>query len=646
MGDAFFRWDGFSYYASFSEFIPSVALAFILWNIVALFFAIILWGLFRILEWICRQAKLNIRIDHLLLSACMFLLLGVLTWKTKKLLWPDIQTTFQIKLAVLSCVVFLSIYLTWLFRNRAERWVVIVHERITPLMWLFGTLILISVPVVAYHAFSTGADKTVTEENLRDSGTLKTRPNIILVTFDALAARHMSVYGYERDTTPFIKNWANNATLFAMAEAGSNFTTPAAATLMTGKRVWTHQTYHIAGSEPVRSDVESLPSVLKGQGYFNMAFVVNPFASVRILGMSDSFDVAPLTSELGRSVSLFGWKFGIIDVMLYRAFGDKIRMHNWIVRNDFILSKVINLISRNISQTTVPPETAFNRFINILDENSPRPFFAWIHIFPPHDPYLPPELFMERYNPSRELRTYKNQEELIEKSYKYLFQYRRFPETMKPKVDLMRDYYDEFITYIDNEFKNFITELHKREVDNTVVLLSSDHGESFGHGYFTHGGPFLYEQVTHIPLIIKKTGQTAGQIVDQLVEQIDIPATVLEFAEIPVPSWMEGRSLVPLMRGETLPQRPSFSMNFEGNRSRWQPIESGSIAVWDGEYKLIHYLEKNESLLFNLKEDPDELDNLFLTQPDVAKKLRGLIMSHLDKANERIKKNSERFVLR
>jgi hypothetical protein len=160
---------------------------------------------------------------------------------------------------------------------------------------------------------------------------------------------------------------------------------------MTGKRVWTHQTYHIEGSKPIRSNVESLPSLLKDYDYFNIALVVNPFASVRILGMSDSFDIAPLATEFGSSASLLGWKFGTVDRMLYKAFGDRIRLHNWIIKNDFIFSKVLNLVSRNISQTPVPPEKAFNRFMKIMDGDLPRPFFAWIHVFPPHDPYLPPE---------------------------------------------------------------------------------------------------------------------------------------------------------------------------------------------------------------------------------------------------------------
>lgn len=637
MGDAFYRWDGFSYYASFSEFLPSVALAFILWSIVSVFIALLLWILFRVFARICNQAGIKIGIEHLLFYFCTFLLSGALIWKVKKLIWPYVLTTIPIKVAVFFIVSGISVFTTWLLRNRAKRWTGILNERIIPLVWLFTICLILAVPTVAYNTWFKGADKAVTHENRQGLSADKTRPNIIMVTFDALTARNMSAYGYHRETTPFISRWSGNATVFKMAEASSNFTTPSAASLMTGKRVWTHQTYHIEGTKPVRSDAESLPAVLKDNGYFNIALVVNPFASIRVLGMSNSFDIAPLTSEFGKSASLFGWKFGVIDIMLYRIFGDKIRLHNWILKNEFVFSKFLNLISRNTNQTEVPPDKAFNRFLEIMDNNSQKPFFAWIHIFPPHDPYLPPPPFMGKFNNSMELRTYKKQEELVEESYKYLFQFKRVPEEMKPSVDLMRDYYDEYITYIDKEFEDFIQGLNMRKIGNTIIVLTADHGDSFAHGYLTHGGPFLYEQVTHIPLIIKGSGQMKGQIVDPLVEQIDIPATVLDLANIPVPPWMEGRSLVPLIRGEKLPQQPAFSMNFEATRSRGNQITNGSIAVWEGDYKLIHYLERNESLLFNVTRDPGEMDNLIDREPETGQHLLNLIQDNLKQANKSIR---------
>jgi arylsulfatase A-like enzyme len=635
-GDAFYRWDGFSYYASFYEFLPAVALASILWIIVAGLTTIIIWMSFSLLRSSCRFFGLKINFEHFLLNILLVIFLGVLVWGGKKLIWPYVQTAVQIKLAVFLCITILSVVITWIFRDRSKRLADIVQEKITPLVWLFGILVFLAIPLVAYYAWIKSPDVTPSQKTNRHFSVDKNRPNIILVTFDALAARNMSVYGYHRETTPFIDRWAKNATVFMKTESSSNFTTPAAASLITGKRVWTHQTYQIAGTKPVRSDVESLPSLLKDYGYFNIAFVVNPFASVDVLGMKNSFDIAPLAYEFSTDTSLFGWKFGIIDNILYREFGTKIRLHNWIISNEFILSKVINLFSRNIYQTTVPPDKVFNRFLGIMDNNLPQPFFAWLHLFPPHDPYLPPAPFKGIYSSSPEFRSYKRQEKLIDESYTYLFQHQPIPKEMEPAMTVMRDYYDEYLKYTDSQFGDFIDELNKRKIENTLIILTADHGESFDHGYLTHGGPFLYEQVTHIPLIIREPGQNNNIIKSERVEQIDIPATILDFVDIPVPSWMEGRSLVPVVRGETIPARPAFSMNFEGNPSMGHDIINGNVAVWDKNYKLIYNLGKNQSRLFNLAQDPDELDNLIERERDIGKHLGDLININLHNANKTI----------
>ncbi len=214
-----------------------------------------------------------------------------------------------------------------------------------------------------------------------------------------------------------------------------------------------------------------------------------------------------------------------------------------------------------------------------------------------------------------------------------------FKQEQQAMIDILRARYNEFISYCDKQFEDFIEQLATRDnLKNTVIILSSDHGESFEHNFVGHASPYLYEQMVHIPLIIKESNQTKGRVINDLVEQIDIAPTILDLADIPVPSWMEGRSLVPLMRDEKVPSRPVFSMSFIRNPSRGHQITRGTIAVWDGDYKLIHYLEEKESLLFNLKQDPDELQNLFDKEPEIAQDLLILIQDNLKKANQRISK--------
>ncbi len=121
-----------------------------------------------------------------------------------------------------------------------------------------------------------------------------------------------------------------------------------------------------------------------------------------------------------------------------------------------------------------------------------------------------------------------------------------------------------------------------------------------------------------------------------VVEHIDIPATILDLAHIPIPFWMTGRSLMPLLRGTELQPRPAFSMSLDRNMAYNKPIETGTVAVWDGDYKLIHYLTENKSLLFHIRKDPDELKNLFHEKPETGQRLLALLKNELEKVNGRI----------
>ena len=285
--------------------------------------------------------------------------------------------------------------------------------------------------------------------------------------------------------------------------------------------------------------------------------------------------------------------------------------------------------------TPQPVEKVFNRLFLYLDNDPPEPYFVWIHLNPPHDPYLPGEPYIGMFNSSPDMRT-QNQQYAITRNEDLP---EDIPDEMKPKIDILRDRYNEFIKYCDDNFKNFIDQLqNKINLDNTLIMLSADHGESFEHDYITHGGHHLYEQVTHIPLIIKEPGQTSGNIIDEPVEQIDIAATILDLVNMSAPSSMEGRSLVPIIRGEKYLPRPVFSMSLYRNTLSKNEINKGTIAVREGDYKLIHYIVDNKSLLFNLKQDPDELDNLFDKEPEISHRLMTTIQEELRLANARIRR--------
>lgn len=636
MGDAFYRWDAFKLYGSFSDFLLSISLASILWSLLAIFNAFLIWIFFKAIERSCAYCGLKIKMEILLIYSVAFMILALSVWVGKKLVWSDVQMTLQLKLSIITFISCASILPAWLLRNKSVDYISIIQGRITPLVWMFGFFILFSIPLLSYYTWGkTSVDSAPRQlKHVPVSKLDQKKPNILLVTFDALTARDMSVYNYSKPTTPFIEKWTKKASLFSMAEADSNYTGPTTASLMTGKRGWTHRRYsHDKAARPYKSSTENIAFILKKHGYFNYAFTMNVIASVEALGISSSFDIAPLTSNLVNAATIQGF----IEKYLYQLFGNKFKIHNWLGQDDFILSTFLRIIPQKVFTTEYPPENAFNMFLETIDNNPVEPFFAWIHIFPPHAPYLPPKPYAGMFNKSSEMRDFNLQKMLTTVEVrKYNHENQYYPEDIMRKINLLRDYYDEFILYCDKQFEVFIREVDKRSWSgNTVIIMSSDHGESFRREYFYHGGPYLYEQVTHIPLIIKEPDQIEERIIDDVVSQIDIPATILELANIPIPSWMEGQSLVPLLRDMDISLEPVMSMTLYENNIK-DPINKGTIAMRKDNYKLIHYLEDEKSLLFNLKNDPDEMNNLINKEPVVRQQLLGLIKDNLKKANENI----------
>ncbi|RJR19646.1 MAG: DUF4976 domain-containing protein [Nitrospiraceae bacterium] len=627
MGDVFYRWDGFKYYASLSEYLPSVALITIIWSFVAALTSLLIWISFSIVRSLFSYKKWDISLDHWLLFTSLLALLLAVFWFSKRFI---LHTSPQLLNQVLMLGILpVSIALTWLLRSNATRWIRMIQEQIAPLLYLFTLCFAISIFLVIYTIYVKKSDLTAPQSLSQSSQSNTDRPNILLVTFDALTARDMSAYGYYRPTTPFISEWAKTASLFTRHQAASNYTRSTVSSLMTGKRVWTHQIYHSdQRSKPLNIATENIAKILKENGYYNIGIITTLEASTGDLDAH--FDVRPPWNMFMMPESLSE----LINSLLFNVFGHKFLLYDWVIKEDFIAARILNKFSIDSSSTSKRPQLAFNKFIEVLDGGIPEPYFAWIHLFPPHWPYLPPEQYKGLFDPSPELRTAKSQKKLLDSLDNYIA-----TEKTMPQINILRARYDEFIRYCDDQFRDFISKLEaKNKLINSVIILSSDHGESFDHKYINHGGPDLFESMTNIPLIIKEAGQTKGQILDELVDQTDIPASILELAKIDVPDWIEGRSIVPLLRYNKIPPKPIYSMNFESNEGHGHRISSGTVAVWSRDYKLIHYLEDNLNLLFNLAIDPDELNNIYDKEMEEGQNLLKLIHDGLNKANEKTSK--------
>src|SRR5262249_55092678 len=119
------------------------------------------------------------------------------------------------------------------------------------------------------------------------------------------------------------------------------------------------------------------------------------------------------------------------------------------------------------------------------------------------------------------------------------------------KVDRRRLLYDEFVLTADRAFGSFLEKLRNSgRLDNTAVILSADHGESFEGGVFRHETEYLTRPTVHVPLIISLPGQTQGRSVTTVADQTTLAPTILELAGQKKPSWMRGQSLVPWLNTE------------------------------------------------------------------------------------------------
>jgi len=203
------------------------------------------------------------------------------------------------------------------------------------------------------------------------------------------------------------------------------------------------------------------------------------------------------------------------------------------------------------------------------------------------------------------------------------------------------------VAYSDAYTGPFLQRVLQMLGPDTAIVVSADHGESFAHGYGAHTGPGLYDEIIQVPLIIKLPGKTAGSRCDEPVQQADIAPTLAALAGVPAPGDWEGRSLLgactDAQSGAPPPARAIFSMNFEQN-PRFAALKTGSVAVIEGRWKLIHYMgaihypfmPPLHDELYDVVADPAERTDLAAQQPAVVQRLRGLIAAALARHGGRV----------
>ncbi len=322
---------------------------------------------------------------------------------------------------------------------------------------------------------------------------------IVLVVVDTLRADHMSLYDYERPTTPHIDRLSASASVFEHAYSASSWTLPGTASILTGL----YPNAHGAGTSEhrrLRDGVLTLAQYLSGAGYSTGAIVNVSFLS-----------------------PLFGMAAGFDSYDLAEATANELRL----------------------------ADESLDDALQWLDARDPsRPFFLLLHVFDVHHQFNAPEpargtftdAFADRYGDT--LATLESREAAEQAG----------------DVEFIKAAYDEEILSVDSQIGRLFEALQERDLSATTwVALTSDHGEAFrGEHYHQGHGRSLYNEVMRVPLILWGPGVPAGVRYAEPVSTVDIVPTLLDMAALEVPQ-LSGGSLVPLLSGGAPPSRPIFA---------------------------------------------------------------------------------------
>ena len=411
-------------------------------------------------------------------------------------------------------------------------------------------------------------------------------PNVLLIILDTVRAKSLGLYGRELETSPFLDRWAEEGTVFGRALATAPWTLPSHASMFTGQQssmLSTHFLARLDGTYP------TLAEELSAQGYATGGFVGNLLFASRYSGLARGFhEYDDFPVSIGQTVLSVAWGRRLAASDLLR---NRLGAHELLNRKS-----AASIIDRFLS------------WREDVRESGDAPYFAFLNLFDAHEPYLPPEPFDRRFAPDRSRGDLLHVVSLWGGNEAIRPMKWEMSETDR-ELDL--GLYEGGIAYIDSELERLFGTLAERgDLDETLVIVTSDHGEQFGeHGLYRHINS-VYMPLLHIPLIVRYPERVpAGTRVDVPVSLRQIPATVIDLLDLRSTATFPGPSLARAWSEGAAP--PAFSELRPGLVEReWYPVAGGPLySLVEGS---LHYIrsEEGHEELYDLSLDPDELTNL------------------------------------
>lgn len=464
----------------------------------------------------------------------------------------------------------------------------------------------------------------------------KALPNIVIFVFDAMSARNLSLYGYPRQTSPNLEKFAARATVYHSHQSAGNFTTPGTASLLTGMYPWTHRAINQAGLV-ARSLAGRNLFTLLGGNYQRVAYSQNLWPNYLFEQFSSGIDTVLAPGAFSAVEQIIGVRFPKHRNDAYRAYEEFLfqdgtppaslvfgLLGRLFLRRQAIFAQTDDY-ERGLPRTGNYPiyfrlDEVFDGLIATIQKLS-APYCGYFHLWAPHAPYRPSKDFEGLFNDS--WKPVKKPQHTLGGDVPY------------SQLNTRRMNYDAYIANVDAEFGRLIENLESRgKLENTYILVTSDHGESFERGVDGHITPLLFDPLTNVPLIVAAPRQSARQDIYTPTNCVDILPTLLSIAGQPVPAWCEGICL-PGLGGTADSQRSIFTIEAATNPA-FAPLKTVSVAVRKDNYKLTHYTGYEQQDIFELYDieaDPEELTDLYPSGLAVAKTLKEELLDRLQTAN-------------
>ena len=392
--------------------------------------------------------------------------------------------------------------------------------------------------------------------------------NVILLTIDVLRKDFLGCYGNKKGLTPFVDSLQNKCIRFTKGQASGPYTQASFPGILTSS-------YFLEYGKPrgLSAQRTLISEPLKEAGITTAAFHSNPYMSA-FLGWDRGWDV------------------------FYDSMEDEVEPRMPYVRGNIVNQKAINWLS------------------SYYKEGTKKPFFLWLHYMDVHEPYVPEKKYVDMIDPSVNL----SQDEMYS-----LFENILLKRDVSDlgKVELLKKLYEMHVREVDDYVKEFFGILEKFGLlQDSVIIMTNDHGDEFNeHGGLSHDDK-MYSELIDIPLLIYDPSRDKGEVCDTLVSNVDIPPTIIHLFGVGPVEKFEGHSLLPL---EDYPVRGCFGEAIDQRSQRGGDIEKDIYFYREQDLKVIYRANLDRWEMYDLKEDPKELNNIVETSPtaeDLKSKLK------------------------